>query len=157
MAYQSVEFLSDHGQRTEQAQHIRCGSPRAARQVLTIGPVGINRGMNMRRVLLLVGAIVLIVGIVGLLLPVSIPGPDGQSIGCGNAVVADSSAAREADNNNPVNLPIINEVIPHTDYTAQCNSAVSQRRAWSIPVAIIGLVVVAAAFFVGGRSGRLQA
>ncbi len=113
--------------------------------------------MNVQRLILLVGAVVLIVGVVGLLLPVSIPGPDGQNIGCGNAVAADSSAAREVDNSNPVNLPVLNELIPHTDYTAQCQSAVSQRRTWSIPVAIIGLVVMAGAFFVGGRTGSVRA
>jgi hypothetical protein len=118
--------------------------------------MGINRGMNTRRLVLLIGAVVLIVGVVGLLMPVSIPGPDGQKLGCGNAVVADSSAAREADNNNPVNLPVLNEVIPHTDYAAQCDSAVSSRRMWSIPVAIIGLVVAAGSFFIGGRTGRVR-
>ena len=112
--------------------------------------------MNLRRLLLLVGAVVLVVGVIGLLMPVSIPGPEGQSIGCGNAVAADLSAAQQADNRNPVNLPILNEVIPHTDYAAQCQSAVSSRRTWSIPVAIIGLVVIAGAFVVGGRSGRVR-
>jgi hypothetical protein len=119
--------------------------------------VGIFCGMNMRRLILLIGAVVLIVGVVGLLMPVSVPGPEGRDIGCGNAVAADLSAAREADNNNPVNLPILNEVIPHTDYAAQCQSAISARRTWAIPVAIIGLVVLAGAFFVGGRTGRVRA
>jgi hypothetical protein len=112
--------------------------------------------MNLRRLLLLLGAVVLIAGVVGLLMPVSIAGPDGQSIGCGNAVAADLSAARELDNRNPVNLPILNEVIPHTDYAAQCQSAVSQRRGWAIPVAVVGLVVIAGAFVLGGRTGRVR-
>ncbi len=81
--------------------------------------------MNLRRLVLLAGAVVLVVGVIGLLMPVSIIGPDNQSIGCGNAIAADDSAAREADNSNPVNLPILNEIIPHTDYVAQCASAVS--------------------------------
>jgi hypothetical protein len=113
--------------------------------------------MNLRRLVLLVGAVVLIVGVIGLLMPVSIAGPDGQSIGCGNGIAVDESNAREADNNNPVNLPILNEVIPHTDYLAQCQSAVSERRTWSIPVAIIGLVVIVGAFFVGGRAANVRA
>lgn len=112
--------------------------------------------MNLRRLVLLVGAVVLIVGVIGLLMPVSVAGPDGQKIGCGNAIAADDSAAREADNNNPVNLPIINELVPHTDYVTQCASAVSQRRTWSIPVAIVGLVVIAGSFVVGGRAGRAR-
>jgi hypothetical protein len=109
--------------------------------------------MNVRRIILLVGAVVLLVGVIGLLMPVSVPGPDNGSIGCGNGLVQDSSAAREADNNNPVNLPILNEIIPHTDYITQCQSAVSGRRAWTIPVAVVGLVVIAGSFFVASRAG----
>jgi hypothetical protein len=113
--------------------------------------------MNLRRLILLVGAVALVVGLIGLLLPVSVPGPDNSNIGCGNGLVQDQSAAREADSSNPVNLPILNEIVPHTDYVAQCQSAVSSRRAWAIPVAVIGLVVIAASFFVGGRSGAVRA
>ena len=102
---------------------------------------------------MLVGAAALIVGVIGLLVPVSVPGPDNGSIGCGNSLVQDLSAAREADNNNPANLPILNELIPHTNYVTQCQSAVSSRRAWAIPAAVVGLVVIAGSFFVGGRAG----
>jgi len=116
------------------------------------GP-GIEPHMNVRRLILLVGAVVLVIGVIGLLMPVSVPGPDNGSIGCGNALAQDSSAAQQADNQNPANLPIINQVVPHTNYTAQCESAVSGRRAWTIPVAIVGLVVLAGSFFVGGRTG----
>lgn len=110
--------------------------------------------MNLRRLVLLAGAVVLLVGVIGLLMPVSIPGPDNQDIGCGNAIAADDSAAAQADSNNPVNLPILNEVVPHTDYVAQCQAAVSDRRTWTIPVAIIGVVVLAGSFFIGGRTAR---
>ena len=113
--------------------------------------------MNLRRLVSLVGAVVLIVGVIGLLTPVSITGPDNQSIGCGNAIAADDGPAREADNSNPVNLPILNEIIPHTDYVAQWQSAVSERRAWAIPVAVVGLVVIAGGFVVGGRAGSADA
>lgn len=110
--------------------------------------------MNLRRLLLLAGAVVLAVGLIGLLMPVSIAGPDGQEIGCGNAVAEDNSAAREADSNNPVNLPVINEIVPHTDYVAQCESAVSDRRTWTIPVAVVGVVLLVGGFLVGGRGAR---
>lgn len=109
--------------------------------------------MNMRRLVLLVGAVVLVVGVIGLLVPVSTAGPDNQKIGCGNAIAADYSEARDIDERNPANLPIINELVPHTDYVAQCESAVSGRRTWAIPVAVIGLVILVAGFFVGGRAG----
>lgn len=111
--------------------------------------------MNLRRLILLAGAVVLVVGLIGLFMPVSIAGPDNQKIGCGNAVVADDSEARQADSSNPVNLPVINEIVPHTDYVAQCQSAVSDRRMWAIPVAIVGLVVLVGGFLVGGRGSRV--
>ena len=113
--------------------------------------------MNLRRLILLVGAVALIAGVIALLVPVSVPGPDNGSLGCGNGIAASDSAAREADNNNPANLPIINQVVPHTEYVAQCHSAVSQRRSWAIPLAVIGLVVIAGSFFVGGRTGSVRA
>ena len=109
--------------------------------------------MNLRRLILLVGAIALLVGVIGLVMPVSVPGPDNGTIGCGNGLVQDLSAAREADNNNPANLPILNEVIPHTNYATQCQSAVSSRRAWTIPMAVVALVLIAGSFFVPARAG----
>jgi hypothetical protein len=112
--------------------------------------------MNLRRLILLVGAVALIIGVIGLLVPVSVPGPDNASIGCGNGLVSDLSAAREANNNNPANLPILDEIIPHSDYVAQCQSAVSGRRTWTIPVAVVGMVVIAGSFFVGGRAGSVR-
>jgi len=112
--------------------------------------------MNLRRLILLVGAIALIAGVIGLLVPVSVPGPDNGSIGCGNGLVQDLSAAQQADSSNPANLPILNEVIPHTDYVPQCQSALSSRRAWAIPVAVVGLVVIAGSFFVGSRAGTVR-
>ena len=112
--------------------------------------------MNLKRLILLVGAVALIIGVIGLLVPVSVPGPDNGSISCGNGVAADLSAAREANNNNPANLPVLNEVIPHSDYVALCQSAVSGRRGWTIPVAVVGLVVIAGSFFVGGRAGSVR-
>ena len=62
---------------------------------------------------MLVGAVALIVGVIGLLVGVSVPGPDNGSIGCGSGLVQDLSAARAANSNNPANLPILNELIPH--------------------------------------------
>jgi hypothetical protein len=109
--------------------------------------------MNSRRLILLVGVVVLVAGVIGLFMPVSVPGPDNGSIGCGNGIASDQSAAQQADNSNPANLPILNQLIPHTDYVKQCESALSSRRAWAIPVAVVGLVVLAGSFVIGGRAG----
>lgn len=101
------------------------------------------------------GAALLVVGVVALFMPVSVTGPE-SSIGCGNAVAADLSEARDVDNSNPANLPIIDQFVHSTDYVAECESALSSRRSWAIPVAVVGLVVLAGSFFVGGR-GRVSA
>ncbi|MGB2923302.1 MAG: aminopeptidase [Mycobacterium sp.] len=111
--------------------------------------------MNLRRVVMIAGVALLLVGVIALLMPVSVSGPDA-SIGCGNGIAADMSQARDADSGNLANLPVLNEIVPHTDYVAECESALSSRRSWAIPVAVVGLVVLAGSFFVGGRSGRVS-
>ena len=114
--------------------------------------------MTVRRLILVVGAVILLVGIIGLLVPVSVSGPDGGNIGCGNALVSDLSSARAANDKSVgkavENVPILNQIVPHTDFVAECQSALSSRRSWTIPVTVIGAIAVVAAFFVrGGRAG----
>jgi len=104
---------------------------------------------------MIAGAVILLAGVIALLVPVSVPGPQGD-IGCGNAIASDLSQAQSVDGQNLANLPVLNEIIPHRDFVAECNSALSSRRSWSIPVAVIGLVVLAGSFFVGGRAGRVR-
>ena len=113
--------------------------------------------MTARRMLLLVGAVLLVAGIIALLVPVSASGNNG-SVGCGNAVASDLSAARDKDNSNPGNIPIIGGVIQsiapstQTSYVAECNSALSTRRAWSIPLAVLGVLLAAGSFLVRDRA-----
>lgn len=110
--------------------------------------------MAVRRLVLLVGAILLVAGVIALLVPVSTSDGNGGSIGCGNAISADLSQARQANDKGVVaNVPILNEIVPHTDFVAQCQSAVSSRRAWSIPLTVIGVLVTAGSLVVGGRVG----
>src|ERR1700682_1524730 len=113
--------------------------------------------MSVRRLILLVGAVALIAGIIALLVPVSVSGTNGETIGCGNAVASDLSAAREADDTNLANLPVLNQIVPHTNYVAECESALSHRRAWSIPLAAIGAIAVVGLLFVRGRPARAPA
>lgn len=111
--------------------------------------------MTLRRLIVLAGAIVLIAGIVGLLVPVSVSGPNGQTIGCGNGFASDLAAAQQADNQNPANLPVINQFVPHTSYAAQCGSALSDRRDWAIPLAVIGAIALVGALVMWRTAGRL--
>lgn len=112
--------------------------------------------MTVRRLILGVGAVLLLAGVIGLLAPVSISDGSGHSIGCGNAVAMDLSAARSANNNSVANIPILNQVVPHTDYVAQCQSSVGSRRAWSIPLAVLGLIAIGGALMTG-RQGAARA
>lgn len=105
----------------------------------------------MRRYVVVIGALLLLVGAIALLVPVSTSNGNGGSISCGNAISADLSAAREANSKSVADVPILNQIVPHNDYVAQCESEVSGRRAWSIPIAVVGVLVTAGAFLAGGR------
>jgi hypothetical protein len=108
--------------------------------------------VTLRRLVLVVGAVVLVVGIIGLLVPVSVSDANGGSLGCGNAAISNLSSAREANSKSVANIPILNQIVPHTDFVAACQSALSGRRSWTIPVIAIGAIAVIGAFFVrGGR------
>lgn len=117
--------------------------------------------MNARTLMLVAGAVLLIVGVIGLLVPVS-ASSNGESVGCGNAIMKDTSEAEKKDKNlgntaadvaTDLGVPQVSEAIPQTHFVAACDSAVSGRRAWSIPVAVVGLIVAGGAFLVrGGRS-----
>ena len=120
----------------------RAGCPRMQRSL----------SMTVRRMILVAGAVLLLAGVIGLLVPVSISDSDGNGIGCGNAVAADTSSAQAANDKNVVaDIPVINQIVPHADYVSQCQSSISSRRSWTIPLAIVGAIVVAASFFVRGR------
>ena len=104
--------------------------------------------MNGRRLVLVAGAILFVAGVIGLFVPVSISG----GIGCGNAVHSDVSAARAQDNqnlgNSPVvqQIPIANQVAPRSQFVAECNSALGNRRLWTIPLTVVGVVIAGATF-----------
>jgi hypothetical protein len=109
--------------------------------------------MTGRRIILLAGAVLFIAGIIAMLVPVSASGADG-SVGCGNAISSDLSAAQQKDGNNPGNLPIVGGIVQsvdpstRTNYVSQCNSALSTRRSWSIPLTVVGVLVAAGSLLV---------
>lgn len=104
--------------------------------------------MGSRRVILLLGAVLLAIGIAALFVPVSVTDKNGGSIGCGNALASNLSAAQAADDRSGANVPILNQFIPHTNYVVDCRSSLSTRRAWSIPLAVVGALAVAGAVLV---------
>jgi hypothetical protein len=104
--------------------------------------------MTVRRLILGVAAVLLVAGVIGLLVPVSVSDGNGSSIGCGNAVVADLTAARNANDKSVANIPIVNQFVPHTDYVALCESSLGNRRTWTIPVTVVALIGIAGALLV---------
>jgi hypothetical protein len=107
--------------------------------------------VTVRRLIIGVGAVLLLAGIIGLLVPVSVSDGNGHSIGCGNAVAEDLSAARNANNTSVAGVPVLNQIIPHTDYVGQCQSSVGSRRAWTIPLAVVGILAVGGVLLTGRR------
>jgi hypothetical protein len=109
-----------------------------------------------RRLVLALGAVLLLAGLVGLLVPVTVSNSNGGTVSCGNGIASDLSGARAANDRNGANIPILNEIVPHTDFVAQCESALSSRRSWTIPLTLVGLVAVAAPLVLW-RTGRSTA
>jgi hypothetical protein len=110
--------------------------------------------VTVRRLIIAAGAVLLLAGIIGLLVPVSVSGDSGNSVSCGNGIATDLSSARSANDKNGANIPILNQVLPHTDYVAQCQSAVNGRRGWTIPLAVVGLLAVGGGLAVGRQGAR---
>jgi hypothetical protein len=113
--------------------------------------------MNARILLLVLGAGLLVAGVIGLFVPVS-ASHNGESVGCGNAIASDTSQAQKKDSNlgNTAADVASNAGVqlPRTDYVGACNSALSTRRAWTIPLAVVGLVVAGGALLLADRMGR---
>jgi hypothetical protein len=112
------------------------------------GSKGEIMGSRLRN--LLVGAVVLIVGVVGLFLPVSVFDGGSSTIGCGNAVTANQSEARAANDATVGNPPAAGQV-PHPDFAAECESAISGRRHWAFPLVIVGAAGILVGVLFGGR------
>ena len=109
--------------------------------------------MTVRRLIIAVGAVLLLAGVIGLLVPISISDGNGNSVSCGSAIAPDSSGARNANDKNGANIPILNQIIPHTDFVAQCNSSVHGRQMWTVPLAVIGVLGIAGALLVRRTEG----
>jgi hypothetical protein len=100
----------------------------------------------------LVAVAVLVVGVAGLLLPVSVFDGGSSTVGCGNAVAADASGPRAANVTAMVSGPAVDQAVPRPDFVAACDEAISGRRRWAIPLVIVGFVgLVVGVLFRGHR------
>ena len=110
--------------------------------------------MTPRRLILLVAAIALIAGIVALVVPVCVSGQTG-SAGLRNPIAGDLSTARRTRTAATWrNLPVVKQSVPRTNYVSACTSALVTRRGWSIPLAVIGLLVMGGSLLVRERNAR---
>jgi len=64
--------------------------------------------MSVRRMILLGGVILLLVGAIGLLAPLSASTNDGKEIGCGSGLFQDLDKARSANASSVAGVPILN-------------------------------------------------
>ncbi|MGB9222817.1 aminopeptidase [Mycobacterium sp.] len=113
--------------------------------------------MTARRLIIAAAAVLLLVGLIGLLVPVTVSNSNGGTVNCGNGIATDLSGARNANNENGANIPILGQLIPHTDFVAQCESSVSSRRTWTIPLAVIGIIGIAGGLVLRPRQGTMSA
>jgi hypothetical protein len=99
-----------------------------------------------RKTIIGVCAALLLAGVIGLLIPVSVSDGGGM-IGCGNAVSTDESAAARATDQGAARKPIPHQFVPRTDYGVLCDSSVTNRRIWTVPLAFVGTIGIVGAMW----------
>ena len=97
-----------------------------------------------------IGIALLAGGLLGLCLPVYLDSYDswGMRVKCGNGYYAELVRATTDDQQSASGA-----VQPATSYVHQCKSALAHRRAWLIPVAALGAVILILELPVWSRAG----
>ena len=108
--------------------------------------------MRLRRLILVMGAVLLIVGVIALLVPCRCRTATARSVGCGNAGAEDLSGARSANDSGVAGVPVLNQIVPHTDLVALCDSAVFSRRNMVDPAGSVGAVAAVGAVLMRPKS-----
>jgi hypothetical protein len=101
----------------------------------------------------LVAAAVLIAGVAGLFLPISVFDGGNSTVGCGNAVAADESGPRAANVTPLTSRPAVDQAVPRPDFVVACEAAISGRRHWAIPLVIVGVGGMVVGVLFRGRRG----
>ncbi len=101
--------------------------------------------MKLRLMIAGLGAVALLVGIVGLFAPVSVFA-EGEVIRCGSVTAPDLSAARANDDASAANALVLGDLVSDANFTRLCDMNLEDRRLWTISLgALGGLAVIAAA------------
>lgn len=109
--------------------------------------------MVIRLMIVFAGVVALMVGIAGLLVPVSVSA-DRQVVRCGSPIAPDLSAARTHDDASAANVPVLGEVVTDTNFTRLCRKDLEDRRLWTITLAVAGTLVMVLAVAQGALSSR---
>ncbi|VEG54357.1 Uncharacterised protein [Mycolicibacterium aurum] len=100
--------------------------------------------MKLRLVIAGLGAVALLVGIVGLFTPVSVTA-DGEVISCGSAIAPDLSAARANDDASAANALVLGDLVSDANFSRLCDMDIEDRRLWTITLGALGALAVVAA------------
>lgn len=113
--------------------------------------------MVIRRIITAAGVIALLVGIVGLLAPVSVD-PERQVVGCGSVIMPDLSAAQARDDDDPANRLHAGELVADPNYTRLCRMELEDRRLGTSTLVALGVLTItgAAGYAVWSRRRRLD-
>lgn len=98
------------------------------------------------------GVIAVLVGMVGLVAPVSVS-PALPVVNCGSAAFPNLADARALDDGDASNVVVGEEVLVDTDYTRLCRMDLEDRRLWTVTLVGVG-VLIAATGALGGALMR---
>lgn len=111
--------------------------------------------MKLRLIIVGLGALALLVGVVGLFAPVSVSA-EGKTIGCGSVVTPDLSAARANDDASAANALVLGDLVSDADVTRLCDMNLEDRLQWTVTLVSLGALTVVAAAAQGIVSRRTR-
>lgn len=101
--------------------------------------------MSLRLFAGMVAAVVILVAGAALFLPINV----AESVPCGTAASLDTKPAFMADHTNELSRTMTGgENMAATDHVGDCRSAAAARKTWAIPLAGLGVIVLAGAVLV---------
>ncbi|BBX70718.1 hypothetical protein [Mycolicibacterium psychrotolerans] len=118
--------------------------------------MGTDLDMILRRIIMLICAVAAVIGIAGLLTPVSVS-PQRQVISCGTAVAPDLSQARIQEAPVTQNARQDGDLVVRPDYTALCRQELDDRRLGTLSLAAVGALAVIVALSMELRQRRRHA